>query len=384
MSKTAPSVSIAIFAWNEEEIIGSTLSSLFGQSIFAEFGKRGLLCEVVCVVNGCSDRTPEVASKTLAAQEMTHPYAHAFKWRVTDLKARGKLNAWNEYVHSIADRNAEILIMMDADIQIYKPHTLWNMVRALDEDPSANVSTDKPRKDILHKRRKSPSDRLSLAMSRLTGAGQGQLCGQLYAIRSKIARNIYLPRDLTVEDGFIKAMVCTDFLTHSIMPSRIRIAEEAEHVFEAYTNPRVVQKNQNRHIIAQTIDHVLIDQNLKGMSTDEKSRMGAVLSERDRRDPEWLKRLISEHLRRARLFLAALSGGHQPAAPAIVETAAVKTADLFSGRAGQFCRRGHLFSDGVACPAGRGYQLLAQSGSQWRSSDSRPTFNAGSEVELAA
>jgi glycosyltransferase involved in cell wall biosynthesis len=298
----SPCISVGIFAWNEEEIIGSTLSSLFAQSIFAELGRRGLVCEVLCVVNGCSDRTPDVAAKALTAQTSTHPYAHAFKWRVANLKARGKLNAWNEFVHSISAPEAELLIMMDADIQINKPHTLWNMVRALEQDREANVSVDRPRKDILHKRRKSLADRISLAMSGLTGAGQGQLCGQLYAIRSSIARNIFLPRDLLVEDGFIKAIVCTDFLTHDIQPSRIRIADEAEHVFEAYTNPKVVLKNQKRQIIAQTITHILIDQNLQGMSSAEKHRMGRVLIDRDRCDPDWLKRLIGNHLRRVGVF----------------------------------------------------------------------------------
>jgi glycosyl transferase family 2 len=299
---TNTSISIAIFAWNEEEIIGSTLSFLFAQSIFAELSTRKLRCEVVCVVNGCSDSTPEVATKTLIAQARTHPYAHAFKWRVANLKARGKLNAWNEFVHSISDSEAKILIMMDADIQITKPRTLWNMVRALEEDAEATVSVDRPRKDLLRKRRKSLSDRFSLGMSQLTGAGQGQLCGQLYAIRSSIARNIFLPKDLLVEDGFIKAIVCTDFLTHSIMPWRIRVADEAEHVFEAYTNPKVVLKNQKRQIIAQTITHILIDQNLKAMTADEKFRMGSALAARDRSDPDWLKRLISEHLQRVGYF----------------------------------------------------------------------------------
>ena len=80
--RPAPSISIAIFAWNEERIIGSTLSSLFGQSIFAELSRHGRTCEVICVVNGCSDDTPVVANRVLEMQSRMHPYDHAFTARV--------------------------------------------------------------------------------------------------------------------------------------------------------------------------------------------------------------------------------------------------------------------------------------------------------------
>lgn len=298
----SPLLSLAVFAWNEEDIIGAALSSLFGQSLFAELSKRGRFCEITCVVNGCTDRTAEVAAKVLEAQSRVHPYSHAFRWRVVDLPQRGKLNAWNQFVHSVSARESEVLVMMDADIQIYQPHTIWNMVQSLEKDPGAHVAVDRPRKDIRNKSPKSLAGRLSLAMSRLTGSSDGQLCGQLYAIRSRIAREIFLPRDLTVEDGFIKALVCTDFLTHPVMPGRIRIAEEAEHAFEAYINPKAVLKNQKRQIIAQTIVHILIDQELQAMSPEEKSRFGAALLERDQRDPDWVKRLLKAHLERIRFF----------------------------------------------------------------------------------
>jgi glycosyltransferase involved in cell wall biosynthesis len=297
-----PLISIAIIAWNEEKIIGSTLSSLFGQSIFSELSRRGQICEVVCVVNGTSDKTAEVASRVLAMQQTMHPYSRSFRWRVVDIPERGKLNAWNKYVHSISAPEAEYLILMDADIRFFQPHTLWNMVTALYDDPEAHVAVDRPRKDILLKEHKTIADRISIAVSRLTGSAEGQLCGQLYVIRSKIARNIYLPKDMTVEDGFIKAMVCTDFLEHGVLGKRIRMADQAEHTFEAYTTPKVVIKNQKRQIIAQTVVHILVDQYLKALPADERQRMGETLMRLDGTKPDWLKRLISGHLRAVRYF----------------------------------------------------------------------------------
>src|SRR3954447_20271005 len=66
-SIVAPHVSIGIFAWNEEEAIQSTLSSLLNQTLFEELAKSGRHCEVVCVLNGCTDRTPEKAEEVFSA-----------------------------------------------------------------------------------------------------------------------------------------------------------------------------------------------------------------------------------------------------------------------------------------------------------------------------
>jgi hypothetical protein len=145
------------------------------------------------------------------------------------------------------------------------------------------------------------SERLSLAAAQATLAGDGQLCGQLYGIRSEIARNIYLPKDLAAcEDGFIKSLVCTDFLTHAVFPSRIVQADEAEHTFEAYTSLVSLLRNQKRQALGQTIVHVLVDCELNSWPLEQRRRMGESLKAKDAADPQWLKKLLADHLRRAR------------------------------------------------------------------------------------
>ena len=59
-------VSLAIFAWNEERAIASSLKSLFQQTLFAELAGRALSCEVICLCNGCTDRTAALAAEVLA------------------------------------------------------------------------------------------------------------------------------------------------------------------------------------------------------------------------------------------------------------------------------------------------------------------------------
>jgi glycosyltransferase involved in cell wall biosynthesis len=294
-------VSIGILAWNEEKSIGRTLRSLLQQSLFAELGKRNFSCEIICMINGCTDRTPEIAAQIFSEQSIKHPYCQAFSGRVENLSEQGKQNAWNQFVRRCSSRDARYLIIMDADIVIHRTEALWNMIAALENDEEISVTATMPCKDIAFKPRRAVNERLSMAMSQMTRAAEGQLCAQLYCIRSAIARNLYLPRDLgACEDGFIKAVACTDFFTHEILRKRIQIVPGAEHTFEAYTSPLAVLRNQKRQIIGQTILHVLLDDHFKKLTMQERMSLGETLERKEEADRFWIKRLISEHLKRIR------------------------------------------------------------------------------------
>ena len=279
------------------------LESVFQQSLFAELGRRGRRCEIICVTNGCTDRTPEVVAEFFARKSSEHSDAANFSCRVMNVAQRGKINAWNRFVHSFSARDAKYLFMMDADILIHPRETLWNMVNTLENNVEASVSVDLPLKDISFKQRKTFWERMSLGASQMTGSASAQLCGQLYCIRAEVARNIYLPKDLCAcDDGFIKALVCTDFLMHQVWPWRIVAAADAAHTFEAYVSPGGILKNQKRQMIGQTIVHVLVDNYLKKLPTVKRMKLAAALSEKEELDPNWLKQLIGEHLRRTRFW----------------------------------------------------------------------------------
>ena len=296
-------VSMAIFAWNEESGITSTLESLFQQSVFTKLAEQKIRCEVFCVLNGCEDGTARVATEFFAAWKKSSPLADYVHCGVADIREKGKLNAWNEYVHKISSRAAKTLFMMDADILIHLPNTLWNMFQTLEQDKAANISIDRPCKDIVFKAKKNLREQISVAMSGLTAAAPAQLCGQLYCIRAETARKIYLPKDLSAcEDGFIKALVCTDSLTQPVQANRIRLAPEAEHTFEAYTSPGAILKNQKRQIMGQTMVHLLIDGELKQLPLAERENLAAQLKNREIADPQWLKKLIAAHMKRTKYF----------------------------------------------------------------------------------
>ena len=124
-------VAIGIIAWNEAAVIASTILSVLQQSLFRHLGECGWRCELICVCNGCSDHTPEIAADLFEQQQRRHRYRHNFTARVVNLKERGKVNAWNRFVHSLSSREARFLFLMDADIHIHLPDTLWNLLAAL-------------------------------------------------------------------------------------------------------------------------------------------------------------------------------------------------------------------------------------------------------------
>jgi hypothetical protein len=274
---------------------------LFQQSLFAELKKRRARCEIFVVANGCTDQTPALAAEVLR-DLMTSPLAgETTSAHVVDLAQRGKPNAWNQFVHRISHPQARCLFIMDADIIISHPATLWNMFRALLEEPNAAISVDQPQKDIALKPRKSVMDYISLATSSMTQADSAQLTGQLYCIRSEVARRIYLPLEVVVEDGFLKALVCTDCLSRPAEPQRIVQAKDAAHIFEAYTSPAAVLRNQKRQMIGQTILHLLLDNELRKVRAAGHD-LASWLRERDEQDPAWLRRLVASHLQASRYF----------------------------------------------------------------------------------
>ena len=294
-------ISVGILVWNEEKAIRTALESLLQQSCFERLAEQNLKCEIICVTNGCTDRTPTAASEVFAQRAASHRGISSA--RVVDVPERSKLNAWNLFVHQLSAKEAAYLFLMDGDIVLHHPDTLWNMYMALENDPMAVISAGDHLKDIEFKPNKSLWDRISLATSRMTEMCDAQFSGQLYCIKAPVARNMYLPKDLVAcEDGFLKVIACTYFLTRQPCDSRILETDNASHIFQAYTSPADIIKNQKRQMIGQTIVHLLVDQHLKNWSLEKKLNFAETLGEQEQTDPLWLKRLVGEHMRRTKYF----------------------------------------------------------------------------------
>jgi glycosyltransferase involved in cell wall biosynthesis len=295
-------LSIAVRAWNEEKVIRKTLMSVLQQSLFEELSRRGERCEVICIPNGCTDRTAQIAASVFAEQGKTHPFAGALSCRVEEIAEAGRNNTWNAFVHDLSSREAEFLYIMDSDILFNRRGTLFKMYAALLNNPEACIASDRPMKDISFKKNKSLLDRISLATTDMTRTIQGQITGQLYCIRAAVARRLWLPKDLGApDDGFIKAIVCSDFFQHESNPGRIVTAEGASHVYESYASVKEILNNQKRQMIGQTTVHVLVE-GLKQLPPEQRTNLSPTLKRMDEEDPDWVKRLIHDHVRRKRYF----------------------------------------------------------------------------------
>lgn len=283
-------------AWNEEDSIRTTLESLFRQSVFQRLCTRNEQCEVVVVANGCTDNTVGVTREFLEAIAREHEWAEGFTARVVDVPEPGKCNAWNRFVHEFSSLEAQFICCMDADIVFHHRDTIYNLMSALEGKPNLGASSGRQVKDILFKERKTLRDRISLATSGMSATSPGMICGQLYCVRASIARNIYLPRGLgAVEDGFIKAAVCSDFFLREEDPWRVVTAPNAAHIFEAYVTLRDVLNNQKRQMIGQTTVHVLVTY-LRGLPPEDRRTLAETLRRHDQQDPDWLKKLVNAHI----------------------------------------------------------------------------------------
>src|SRR5436190_6887611 len=237
----------------------------------------------------------------MTKQADSHPFAHAFIASVRNMREAGRNHTWNAYVHELSHPQAEFLFLMDSDILFNRPDTLFKLYQALLENPEAKIASDQPIKDVELKPRKSWRDRISLATSDMNGAIQGRMTGQLYCIRAETARGLYLPKDLGIDDGFIKAVVCTDFFSAPLNPGRIITVAGASHIYEAYTAFDELFKNQKRQMIGQTIVHVLIG-HLKNLAPEQRLKLAETLRRKEEVQPDWVARLVSEHLERVRFF----------------------------------------------------------------------------------
>jgi glycosyltransferase involved in cell wall biosynthesis len=249
-------LSIGILAYNESDSIAILLKSLCQQSLLTSLNK-GFLIEIIVVPNGCSDNTASIARDTLKL--LSKNEQALWNWKVCEVKEAGKSNAWNLFIHQFAAPDADFFCLMDADIQLHDRNTLEKMLKVLVENPEYWIALDQPIKDIELKENKSWLDKLSLAVSKSSNAGQLYICGQLYCGRAEPLRNIWMPAGLPVEDGFLTQMVISENFTieDPTFAKRIVRVAEASHVFEAYTNPFKLINHEVRVVVGIVINAFL-------------------------------------------------------------------------------------------------------------------------------
>jgi glycosyltransferase involved in cell wall biosynthesis len=289
-------VSIGILAWNEAQTISKTIESLFAQTLFSKNCLHIESLELVCVPNGCTDRTSEVAQETMN-KLMTLSFRPNVVCRVCEVTDAGKGNAWNEFVHRISDQGAHYLILMDADVQLIIPETLENMIHALEQNNHASVSTPQRVKHVAIKARKTVCDLISLGVSEIGQSRPAMLAGCLYCARGHLLRRIWLPAGLVGEDAFVCAMLVTSLFTRPTDNTRVIRAPNAAVMFESYTRVRDVYYNLRRRAITRGINAMMYTYlwaNVGKIAPDA----GMLIKKRNDQDSDWFCKLVRENVSR--------------------------------------------------------------------------------------
>ncbi len=177
--------SVSIYGRNEAATIGDCLTS-----VLAAAGGRSL--HVAVMLNGCTDRSAQIAAATArgAAEVDIYTIAHA-----------DKSNAWNQFVHRLRPP-ARTYFFVDAYAAV-APQSFSALARALAEAPGANAAAALPSSG-----RSAPA--LREAMLR-----NGGLHGSLFALSSRFLDRLTqtgwrLPVGLYRGDGLINSMAVHD------------------------------------------------------------------------------------------------------------------------------------------------------------------------------
>jgi glycosyltransferase involved in cell wall biosynthesis len=297
-------LSIGILAHNESKAIANLLQSLSQQSILNGLNKEYTV-EIIVVPNGCSDDTAAVTYQTLSA--INSGVKTVWDWQVREVVEAGKSNAWNLFIHQFAAPDADFFYLMDADIKLPDRYTLEKLLTVLVENPEYWIALDQPIKDVELKANKSWIDKLSVAVSKSSNAGQLYICGQLYCGRALPLRNIWMPAGLPVEDGFLTQMIIRENFTvkNPTFSKRIVRVTEASHVFEAYTNPIELINHEVRVVVGIVINIFLTCFLQERCSTSLTA--GMLIKRMNQESHFWLNDFVRNYLAQEKWWLIPIS-----------------------------------------------------------------------------
>ena len=291
-------ISIGILAWNEEREIERTLRSLFQQTALQASSPDlgGCSWEIIVVPNGCKDDTAGISRRVLA-DCVAKGNRRDVSWRVCEVAESGKSNAWNRFVHEFSAPEAGIVVLLDADIEFAEPTTLSNTVATLAADPRAVAAVDVPLKDAVKKPRMSALERLSVRASGDVTQRAPELCGQFFAARAEALRRIWMPKGLSVEDGFLGAMLRTNCFREPEDRARILRAPAASHYYETLSSISAIYRHELRIVIGTALNCYLLWDFLVFATDPAGDGAGELIRRQLERDPAWYEKLMANSIR---------------------------------------------------------------------------------------
>jgi len=297
-------LSIGLCLWNEEGTIDGAIRSLLDQDIFSEPHLRRFRCiEIVCLANGCKDRTAEACRRSLEHHVRRVGAGSRVRWRVDEVPWSGLARALNYVTHRMTDPQSAYMVKMDADVEIVERHAIRALIEALEANRTAQIATPRVEKHFVAKQRMSLVDRFSLFASRFNRTTTRiSLSGALYCGRTSALRSVWQvegPQGLdTGTDVHVRDMLVTDQFRYQ--PSRpwredvvIRVPSVTVY-FEAYTGLAQILYHQKRRVISNVCRSILH----RFLRERNDPRGGSeLIRELNESDPDWFSRLVESRLR---------------------------------------------------------------------------------------
>ncbi len=279
-------IEIGVFAHNEEANIEKTINNLLSQDIF-ENPEHDIVCRILA--NGCTDNTVINANAAININKQCNII------KIHDLPLGGKSRTWNKYVHELARLDCEVLIFIDADIEIINKNNISKMLECINEENSPVICSSKPVKDINYfsSAKKSFLDKVIGSSADGLNDWTKSVCGSLYVLKGNVARLIYLPIGLPVEDGFMCALISTDFFDKT--DGSVNRIENIEGIFHLYESERTLSgliNHQTRIVVGSSINSVLFGELWR---IGDKSKVQQFLKEISS-DDQWINRTIAKKL----------------------------------------------------------------------------------------
>lgn len=272
------------------------IRSLFQQTLLRLPLEEITSIQIVCVPNGCTDQTADIARGAFAAC-LGGELNQRIQCVVHEVAQAGKSNAWNEFVHRLSDPTADYVFFLDADVHFASDDVLVTLLQTLSKNLHAHVAAATLVKNLAFKQRKSIFDRLSLAVSRLHHATVHGIAGGCYCSRGAVLRRIWLPPGLLTEDGFVRAMIVTDLFTHTDDLSRLASVKEAIVVYEACTRLRDIFSHSRRVAVGSTFNAYLYGY-LWSQASQQKD-IGELIRQHNGNNPGWARELVRGRVEKA-------------------------------------------------------------------------------------
>lgn len=281
---------MAILAHNEARDLPKLLADLTRQTLFSD---PAVDIRVHVLANGCTDDTVAVAEAAIVAM----PEALGDRFAVVDRSQPGKSRTMNWFLGNALRADADLVMFVDGDIRLPVEGSMARMVAEMRTRPELLVFTSRPVKDIVH-------ENLPVGpVARLIGAGREGLtdhrrsiAGSLFVLRGAFARRLAIPAGLPVEDGFVRAMILTEFLSQPEDFSRIDGDPEVFHIYESVRTLGALLRHQTRLVIGNAVNAALyrrIRQTAPDAGAAERLLKEAA------EDEGWVARTLSEELPRA-------------------------------------------------------------------------------------